>query len=98
MWRTLYKWGVMFKRATLAVLILVAACSDGVGPDHSMLGPPHFAATSGSGIALDQENGVFDAVPWGANGDPLGKVFDPLNPHLGESVLPPFFSHATVNL
>ncbi len=97
MWRTLYKWGVMFKRATLAVLILVAACSDGVGPDHSMLGPPHFAATSGSGIALDQENGVFDAVPWGANGTHIGKGFDPRNPHLGDAIVATFFWHGSTN-
>ncbi len=97
LWRTLYKWGVMFKRATLAVLILVAACSDGVGPEHSTLGPPHFAAASGSGIALDQQNGVFDQVPWGTNGTHIGKGFDPVNPHLGDAIVATFFWTGSTN-
>ena len=75
----------MLKRTTLAALILVAACSDGVGPAHDLSGP-RFAATSGNGIVLDQQSGTT-----GEQDVHIGKGFDPVNPHLGDAIVVTFF-------
>jgi len=85
----------MFKKATIAALILAAACSDGTGP--ALVSGPHFATTSESGIVLDQQNGVFDAMPWGANGTHIGKGFEPVNPHVGDAIVATFFWIGSTN-
>jgi hypothetical protein len=86
----------MFKRATIVALILAAACRDGVGPTPSRLSDPRFATTSGSGIVLDQQNGVYDAVPMGS-GTHIGKGFDPVNPHVGDAIVATFFWLGSTN-
>ncbi|HEV8399261.1 MAG TPA: hypothetical protein VGQ18_05400 [Gemmatimonadales bacterium] len=85
----------MFKRAALASLFLVAACSDGVGPEPRLVGPS-FATTSGSGIVLDQQSGVYDAVPMGS-GTHIGKGFEPVNPHVGDAIVATFFWIGSTN-
>ena len=96
MWHTLYKRDVMFKRAAFSALILVAACSDGVGPARER-STPQFATMSGGGIVLDQQNGVFDAEPWETNGTHIGKGFEPVNPHLGDAIVATFFWVGSTN-
>ena len=86
----------MFKRATIAALILAAACSDGVGPEHTRLSSPSFATTSGSGIVLDQQNGVYEGVPMGS-GTHIGKGFEPVNPHTGDAIIATFFWIGSTN-
>ena len=87
----------MFKKATFAALILVAACSDGVGPTHNPLSLPQFATAAGTGIILDQQNGAFDAELWGTNGTHIGKGFEPVNPHLGDAIVATFFWIGSTN-
>lgn len=86
----------MFRRATVAALILMAACSDGVGPEHTG-SISQVSAAQGSGITLDQQNGVFEWDPWGANGTHIGKGFDPRNPHLGDAIVATFFWRGSTN-
>lgn len=86
----------MFKSATVAALILAAACSDGVGPAHTRLPGPNFATTSGSGIVLDQHGGVYEAVPMGS-GTHIGKGFEPVNPHVGDAIVATFFWLGSTN-
>ena len=86
----------MFKRATLATLILTAACSDGVGPAPTRLSGPSFATASGSGIVLDQQGGVYEAVPMGS-GTHIGKGFEPVNPHVGDAIVATFFWLGSTN-
>jgi hypothetical protein len=81
----------MFKKATLAALILVAACSDGVGPARD-LSAPQFATTAGSGIVLDQQSGGM-----GQYDVHIGKGFDPVNPHLGDAIVATFFWFGSEN-
>ena len=87
----------MFKRALIAALFLVAACSDGVGPAHDHTSGPQLSAGQGSGITLDQQNDVFEGDPWGANGTHIGKGFDPRNPHLGDAIIATFFWRGSTN-
>lgn len=86
----------MFKRAAFAGLILAAACSDGIGPEPTRVLRPSFATTSGSGIVLDQQNGVYDAVPMGG-GTHIGKGFEPQNPHVGDAIIATFFWLGSTN-
>jgi len=76
----------MLKRTTLAALILVAACSDGVGPEHNRLSTPQFATTAGSGIVLDQRSGALNQY-----GVHIGKGFEERNPHRGDAIVATFF-------
>ena len=92
MWHTLYKWGRMFKRATLAAVILVAACSDGVGPAPSRLADPSFATTSGSPIVLDQRSGALNQYDVH-----IGKGFEEGNPHRGDAIVATFFWLGSTN-
>jgi hypothetical protein len=82
----------MFKKATLAALILVAACSDGVGPEHTRPSAPQFATMSGSGIVLDQQSGGL-----GQYGVHIGKGFDPVNPRRGDAIVATFFWFGSQN-
>ena len=86
----------MFKRAAFAALILAAACSDGVGPEQTRRLGPSFATTSGSGIVLDQQAGVYAAVPMGS-GTHIGKGFEPQNPHVGDAIIATFFWIGSTN-
>src|SRR6266571_6942237 len=81
----------MFKRAAFSALILVAACSDGVGPARD-LSTPQFATTPGSGIVLDQQSGGM-----GQYDVHIGKGFDPVNPHLGDAIVATFFWFGSAN-
>ena len=81
----------MFKRAAFSALILIAACSDGVGPARDSSGP-RFATTSGSGIVLDQQSGGM-----GQYDVHIGKGFDPVNPHLGDAIVATFFWFGSSN-
>ena len=85
-------------RRLLAFALLTAGCRDAVGPHHHTLQVPAFAVTAGSGITLDQQNGVFgDAVPWGTNGTHIGKGFNPRNPHVGDAIVATFFWLGSTN-
>jgi len=87
----------MFTRAAFAALIgsiLVAACSDGVGPraGGDRFSAPQFSTTSGPGIALDQQSGGM-----GQYDVHIGKGFDPVNPHLGDAIVATFFWFGSAN-
>ena len=88
----------MLKRTMLAALALVAACRDGVSPEHEHdgLSMPQVAASQ-STITLDQQNGAFDAEPWGTTGTHIGKGFEPVNPHLGDAIVATFFWVGSTN-
>jgi hypothetical protein len=85
----------MFRKATIAALILIAACSDGVGPQHTST--PQVSAGQGTGIALDQQNDVFEWDPSGPDGTHIGKGFDPRNPHVGDAIVATFFWYGSTN-
>jgi hypothetical protein len=87
----------MFKRTTLAALVLVAACRDGISPERDGFSTPQVTASSGSGIVLDQQGGVFFTDPWGTNGTHIGKGFIPVNPHLGDAIVATFFWIGSTN-
>src|SRR5882762_1466426 len=95
MWHRLNRRRIMFKRSTLVALFLIAACRDGVSPEHDAVS--HVAAAQGSAIALDQQNDVFEWDPWGTNGTHIGKGFDPRNPHLGDAIIATFFWRGSTN-
>ena len=86
----------MVKRTILAVLVLVAACRDGVSPD-SDSSASHVAPLQGSVISLDQQNDVFEWDPSGPDGTHIGKGFDPRNPHLGDAIVATFFWRGSTN-
>jgi len=86
----------MLKLTTLAILVLVAACHDGIGPERDS-SASQVAAPQGSVITLDQQNGVFAWEPWGDRGTHIGKGFDPRNPHLGDAIVATFFWHGSTN-
>lgn len=87
----------MFKRASFAALILVAACSDGVGPAHNHAPGPQLNAGQGSGITLDQQSDVFEQDASGTNGTHIGKAFEPRNPHVGDAIIATFFWRGSTN-
>lgn len=95
----------MFHRTTTATLpslvaiaILGVGCRDAVSPPPRSLEAPTFAATAGSGITLDQQNGTFgDAIPWGNGGTHVGKGFNPRNPHVGDAIVATFFWVGSTN-
>jgi len=87
----------MFTRAAFAALIgsiLVAACSDGVGPraGGDRLSAPRFSTTSGPGIALDQQSGTL-----AESGVHIGKGFELGNPRLGDAIVATFLWVGTSN-
>ena len=82
----------MFKRAAISALVLVAACSDGVGPEHTRTSGPQFATTTGTGIVLDQQSGGM-----GQYGVHIGKGFDPVNPRHGDAIVATFFWFGSAN-
>ena len=63
----------MVKRTILAVLVLVAACRDGVSPDPDR-SASHVVPPQGAAITLDQQNDVFEWDPWGPDGTHIGKI------------------------
>ena len=65
----------------VAVAFLVAACSESVGPQRHVSRGPSFATTAGTGIVLDQYNGVL-----GETGIEIGQGFNPTNPHRGDAI------------
>ena len=95
----------MFQKTTaaelsrlLTVVLLAAGCRDAVGPPPHVGRAPQPAAAALSGIALDQQNGVFgDAIPWGNGGTHVGKGFDPQNPHVGDAIVAIFFWVGSTN-
>jgi len=87
----------MLKRTTLAALVLIAACRDGVSPERDGLSTPQVAASQGPIITLDQQNGAFDAELWGTSGTHIGKGFEPVNPHLGDAIVATFFWIGSTN-
>src|SRR2546428_8778359 len=80
----------MNKRTTsagLAALLLVAACTDAVGPARHAPDAPRFAtqAPGTTGIVLDQMNGTLRE-----SGTMLIKGFNPTNPHNGDAIVVTF--------
>ena len=73
-------------RVLAAVPLLIAGCSEAVGPDRPRVASPAFAAAAGSGITLDQVNGTL-----GERGTVLLKGFNPTNPHRGDAIIATFF-------
>src|SRR2546427_13290795 len=91
-WRTFLKrqeYEHMNKRTTsagLAALLLVAACTDAVGPARHAPDAPRFATQApGTGIVLDQMNGTLHE-----SGTMLIKGFNPTNPHNGDAIVVTF--------
>jgi len=84
---------------TLVVLVALAVgCRDTVSPPLHVMPAPAFSTTAGSGITLDQQNGVFgDAIPWSNGGSHVGKGFDPRNPHIGDAIVATFFWVGSTN-
>src|SRR2546422_11025059 len=80
----------MNKRTTsagLAALLLVAACTDAVGPARHAPDAPRFAtqARGTTGIVLDQMNGKLRA-----QGTEIWQGFQPTTPHNGDAIVVPF--------
>src|SRR3989441_6788237 len=92
-WRTFLKrqeYEHMNTRTTsagLAALLLVAACTDAVGPARHAPDAPRFAtqAPGTTGIVLDQMNGTLRE-----SGTMLIKGFNPTNPHNGDAIVVTF--------
>ena len=76
----------------VAVAFLVAACSESVGPQRHVSRGPSFATTAGTGIVLDQYNGVL-----GETGIEIGQGFNPTNPHRGDAIVATFFWRGSTN-
>jgi hypothetical protein len=75
-----------FIGTTLATAaLLLAGCSDAVGPERQGPGAPQFATAAGSGITPDRMYGTL-----GESGRHIGKGFD-VNPHLGDAIVATFF-------
>jgi len=95
----------MFHKTTAASLsrlfilsLLAASCRDAVSPQPHAVRAPALASATGSGITLDQQNGVFgDAIPWGNGSTHVGKGFDPQNPHVGDAIVATFFWVGSTN-
>ena len=87
----------MWKRWTIArVPVLVGAalltiqCTDTAGPDRDA--PRPFAQVEpGSGIQLDQQNGLFRTTLNPDEAVIIIKGFNPTNPHVGDAILATFF-------
>src|SRR2546427_6133507 len=80
----------MNKRTTsagLAALLLVAACTDAVGPARHAPDAPRFAtqAPGTTGIVLDQMNGKLRD-----QGTEIWQGFQPTNPHNGDAIVVTF--------
>jgi len=84
----------MLRRVALAALILVAACSESVGPqrDAAPPGAPAFATVAATGIALDQYTAVTSE-----SYSEIGQGFNPTNPHVGDAIIATFFWRGTTN-
>ena len=92
----------MLQYKTIATLVVFAAvtvgCRDTMSPPTHVMPAPAFLTTGGTGIALDQQNGVFgDAIPWSNGGSHVGKGFDPRNPHVGDAIVATFFWVGSTN-
>jgi len=79
-------------RGLLAAVVVVAACTDAVGPERGRLGAPLFSF-SPSGIHLNESNGSLRE-----NGRLLIKGFDPHNPRLGDAVVATFYWVGSTNI
>jgi len=76
----------------LAIALVAADCSDGVGPRGQV---PRFAsaAAGAAGVALDQFDGTL-----GESGTLLIKGFNPTNPHRGDAIIATFFWPGSTNI
>lgn len=74
--------------------ILMAACSESVGPRlrASSPQPPEFATTSGTGIVLNKFTGV-----QGETASELGQGFNAGNPDLGDAIIATYFWRGSTN-
>lgn len=78
----------------MGAVLLAAACSDALNPEHRAPVAPAFSHTGTTGgIALDQQNGAL-----GEAGSVLIKGFDPTNPHRGSTILATFYWVGSTNI
>jgi hypothetical protein len=85
----------------VAAVLLVAGCSEAVGPAPTGSGAKELAITAATmagpggsaGITLDQQNGSLNE-----SGQQLAKGFDPRNPHLGDAIIATVYWVGSTNI